>query len=198
MKCIKAFKRVILFFVPIVCSIVWGTVPAAAQDFLRQQIGTVNYTTPILQMRFNSVTFNPPQVFDLGDTTARQNILQTLSLGGFTTTFQVTPATANRIILWPDGGGTVALMPAAGGQITTNGTAIGAGTCQAQPAITINGVTTTSAVDWSVPTALPATWQTGIHVMPVVTANTVTLSLCNASAGSITPAAQAVNIRAIL
>lgn len=85
-----------------------------------------------------------------------------------------------------------------GGTITTNGTAIGAGVCQAQPALTLTGVATTSAVDWSVPTALPATWQTGIHVMPVVTANTVTLSLCNASAGSITPAAQAVNIRVIL
>jgi hypothetical protein len=85
-----------------------------------------------------------------------------------------------------------------GGTITTNGTAVGAGTCQAQPALTLTGVSTTSAVDWSVPTALPATWQTGIHVMPVVTANTVTLSLCNASAGSITPAAQVVNIRVIL
>lgn len=83
----------------------------------------------------------------------------------------------------------------AGGTVTTNGTAVAAGTCQAQPALTVTGVTTGTAVFWSVPTALPATWQTGIAVSPVVTANTVTLNLCNGTAGSITPAAQAVNVR---
>jgi len=174
------------------------TAPALAQDFTRQQISTTNYTIPALQLRLSSMAFNPPFVFDIGSTTATQNIFQTVALAGFTHTFQVTPATANRIVLVPDAGGTVALMPAAGVQITTNGTAVGAGVCQAQPAATITGVTTTSTAEWSVPTALPATWQTGIHVMVVVTANTVTLSLCNASAGSITPAAQAVNIRALL
>lgn len=85
-----------------------------------------------------------------------------------------------------------------GGTITTNGTAVAAGVCQAQPALTLTGVGTTTAVSWGVPTALPATWQTGIFIQPVVTANTVTLSLCNGTAGSITPVAQAVNIRVSL
>jgi hypothetical protein len=87
------------------------------------------------------------------------------------------------------------LAAVTGGSITTNGTAVGAGTCQAQPALTVTGATTGSTVTVSVPTALPATWQTGIFILPVVTANTVTLSLCNGTAGSITPAAQVVNIR---
>lgn len=94
-------------------------------------------------------------------------------------------------------GGT-GLVQSASQTITTNGTAVAAGTCQAQPAATITGVTTTSTADWSIATALPATWQTGIHVMIVVTANTVTPSLCNASAGSITPAATVMNIKATL
>jgi hypothetical protein len=93
--------------------------------------------------------------------------------------------------------GGIPALTYAKGTVTTNGTAVAAGTCQAQPALTITGVTTASVPLWSIPTALPATWQTGIDVYPVVTANTVTLSLCNGTAGSITPAAQAVNVRVI-
>jgi hypothetical protein len=170
-------------------------IAATAQDFSTSQIAGTNYTSPRFQMRFNTTSLNPPFVFDLGSTLATQAFMTANSLAGFTTTFAITPPSANRSILWLDSGGTVALMPGIGGQITTNGTAIATGVCQAQPALTITGTTITSTADWSVPTALPATWQTGIHVMPVVTANTVTLSLCNATAGTITPAAQAVNIR---
>jgi hypothetical protein len=83
------------------------------------------------------------------------------------------------------------------GSITTAGTAVAPGTCQAQTGITITGALTTSAVAWSIPAALPATWQTGIAVMPVVSANTVTLNLCNPTAASMTPAAQLVNVRVI-
>lgn len=82
-----------------------------------------------------------------------------------------------------------------GAPVTTAGTAVAAGTCQAQTGLTVTGTKTTSTVTWSIPTALPAAWQTGIHVVPVVTANTVTLNLCNPTAGSITPDAQVVNVR---
>jgi hypothetical protein len=183
-----------------ICTVVLlcGFAPAHAQDFIRTTVGTTTFTTPVFQQRYNSQLFNPPLVYDLGNTAAQQNILQAISLAGFANTLQVTPPTAARTTIFPDASGTLALMPAAGGQVTTNGTAVAAGVCQAQPALTITGVTTTSTVSWSVPTALPATWQTGIFIQPVVTANTVTLSLCNGTAGSITPAAQAVNVRALL
>lgn len=92
---------------------------------------------------------------------------------------------------------TTLALTASGTTVTTAGTAVTNGTCQAQTGVTITGVTTASVVAWSIPTALPATWQTGITVVPVVTANTVTLNLCNPTAGSITPAAQAVNVRVI-
>lgn len=178
--------------------VILGISPLVAQDFVRQQVGSTFATIPIFQIRLSAFQFNPPLLLDLGNTAGTQNFLLATSLAGFTTTVQFTPATSNRTLVFPDGGGTLAVMPGTGGQITTNGTAVAAGTCQAQPTITITGVSTTSAVDWSVAGALPATWQTGIHVMPAVTGGTVTINLCNASAGSITPAAQLVNVRAIL
>jgi hypothetical protein len=104
--------------------------------------------------------------------------------------------TTNAAVTLAQGG--TGLVQTATQQITTNGTQILAGACQAQPAATISGVTTTSTATWGIPTALPATWQTGIHVMLVVTADTVTLNLCNGTAGNITPATQLVNIKAIL
>jgi len=97
----------------------------------------------------------------------------------------------------PDGSGGTGLVNAQG-TVTTNGTAIAAGVTQAQPTLTVTGVTTASACYASIATALPATWQTGIAMQMVVTANTATLQLTNPTAGSITPVAQAVNIKCIL
>ena len=82
--------------------------------------------------------------------------------------------------------------------ITTNGTAVGAGTCQAQPTLSLTNVATSSVLLWSTSAALPATWQTGIAVVPdVSTSGTAKLWLCNGTAGSITPAALVLNVRAI-
>lgn len=117
------------------------------------------------------------------------NSLQGITFGA--TGFQCVPATGLAF------GGT-GLVQVASQQITTNGTAVGAGVTQAQPALTIAGLTTTSACWWSIPTALPATWQTGIDMELVVTANTVTPQLTNGTAGSITPVAQLVNIKCLL
>lgn len=79
------------------------------------------------------------------------------------------------------------------GTVTTAGTAVTNGTCQAQTGITVTGATTTDVASCSLNAALPATWQTGIFLsVPVVTSNTVTVSLCNPTAGSITPAAATV------
>jgi len=96
----------------------------------------------------------------------------------------------------PDGG--TGIVQAGTQQITTNGTLIGAGTAQAQPALTLPGVTTKSAVAWSLPNVPDATWQTGIAMIFVCTANTVTPYLINPTAAGITPIAQLVNIKVIL
>jgi hypothetical protein len=90
------------------------------------------------------------------------------------------------------------VMNTATQQITTNGTAIAAGTCQSQPTISIPGLTTSSTLTWSSSAALPATWQTGIQVeFDVSTAGTAKVWLCNPTAGSITPAALAMNVKAL-
>ena len=90
------------------------------------------------------------------------------------------------------------LMNSGTQQITTNGTAIVAGTCQAQPTAAISGLTTSSTLTWSSSVALPASWQTGIQVeFDVSTAGTAKVWLCNPTAGSITPSAIAINVKAI-
>jgi hypothetical protein len=79
------------------------------------------------------------------------------------------------------------------GTSTSNGTAIAAGNSQAQPAITITGATTNDTARCSLNAAPPASWQTGIQVLPaVVTANTVTPWLSNPTTGSITPVGTAI------
>lgn len=96
------------------------------------------------------------------------------------------------------GNGGTGLVQVATQQITTNGTIITAGTAQAQPTLALSGVTTKSAAMWSLPNVPDATWQTGIAMLLVCTANLVTPYLVNPTAGSITPVAQLVNIKVIL
>lgn len=79
--------------------------------------------------------------------------------------------------------------------IITNGTPVAPGTAQAQPVATIAGVIAGSVASWSLPNAPDATWQTGIAVILVCGAGTVTPYLVNPTAGSITPVAQVLNIR---
>jgi hypothetical protein len=79
------------------------------------------------------------------------------------------------------------------GTVTTAGTAVNAGTSQAQTGITITGATATDVARCSLNGAPPATWQTGIQLLPpVVTSNTVTVWLSNPTAGNITPVAATV------
>lgn len=119
------------------------------------------------------------------------------------------PAGAGLDILWPDSTAHRWLMnnnneatservvgTYASGSVTTAGTVVNAGTCQAQTNITVTGALTTDNVVANIGAALPATWQTGIHLVANVTAGaTVTVYLCNPSAGNITPAATAVFVR---
>src|SRR6202022_1290756 len=76
------------------------------------------------------------------------------------------------------------------GTSTSNGTAIAAGTSQAQPGISLSGATATDVALCSLNASPPASWQTGIQMLPpVVTAGVVTPWLSNPTAGSITPLA---------
>ena len=76
------------------------------------------------------------------------------------------------------------------GTATSAGTIINTGTSQTL-AVTVTGATTTDVATCATNAAYPATWQTGIQVLPpVVTSNTVTLTFSNPTAGNITPAAQ--------
>lgn len=95
----------------------------------------------------------------------------------------------------PNGG--TGLVQSTAQQIITLGTSVAAGTAQAQPALTLAGVTGASAAIWSIPNIIDATWQTGICVIVVCSPNTVTLYLVNPTAAPITPKAQSVNIKVI-
>lgn len=76
------------------------------------------------------------------------------------------------------------------GTATSAGTIINAGTAQTL-AVTVTGATVTDVATCATNAAYPATWQTGIQVLPpVVTSNTVTLTFTNPTAGNITPVAQ--------
>jgi hypothetical protein len=79
------------------------------------------------------------------------------------------------------------------GGVNTAGTAVAAGTCQAQTGITVTGSLTTDQAVANINAALPATWQTGIRWSAEVSAaGTCTVNLCNPTAGSITPAQTAI------
>jgi len=81
------------------------------------------------------------------------------------------------------------------GSVTTAGTAIAAGTCQAQTNITVTGTLTSDAVAVNFAGALPASWASGIQMRAdPISANTVQVALCNPTAGSITPAATTVHV----
>jgi hypothetical protein len=83
-------------------------------------------------------------------------------------------------------------------QITTSGNPILAGGNEAETALTIAGVTVDSVASWSLPNVPDPSWLTGVTVILVCTANTVTMYLVNGTAATITPVAQAVNIKVIL
>jgi len=121
----------------------------------------------------------------------------TLDYGPYPARILLTPGTFNPTQETVNPVGVISSVGGAGGMnvtVTTRGTVVNAGTAQAQPGVTVTGVTTASVASWSLPNAPDATWQTGIAGFTVCTANTVTLYLVNGTAGNITPVAQTVNL----
>lgn len=84
------------------------------------------------------------------------------------------------------------------GTIAFTSAAIGAGTCSTAVTATITGLATTAAVGGSLNGAPPATWQTGVFAVFYPTANTLNLTVCNGTAGSITPVNQTFNYWALV
>jgi hypothetical protein len=72
-------------------------------------------------------------------------------------------------------------------------TAVTNGTCSTPVTATITGLLTTAAVFGSPNTALQTNWKTGVRPVFYATADTVNLTICNPTAGSITPENQTFN-----
>jgi hypothetical protein len=124
-------------------------------------------------------------------------VVGSLDYGSYPARILLTPGVFNPTQEVVNAVGVISSVGGAGGSntlVTTNGTAINAGTSQAQPGITVTGVTTASVASWSLPNVPDATWQSGITAFTVCTANTVTLYLSNPTGGTITPVTQKVNL----
>ena len=120
-----------------------------------------------------------------------------LDYGPYPARILLTPGTFNPTQEVVNSVGVISSVGGAGGsnaQITTNGTVVNAGTAQAQPSVTVTGVTTSSVASWSLPNTPDPTWQTGIAVVTVCTANTVTVYLVNPTGAAITPITQKINV----
>src|SRR5947209_13760477 len=75
---VRLLKTILLFAL---CAVSLLCVPAAqCQDYVRTTIGTVSYTSPLYQQRYNSQGFNPPLVFDIGGTSTSENLFSVVPL----------------------------------------------------------------------------------------------------------------------
>lgn len=103
--------RKIAFVLSIFCSI-----SALAQNLgsvlQTQSISGTGYLSPRIQFRYSSQRFNPPLIFDIGGTTATENIMQVVPLTtANTTTFRVTPMAQATALVYPDPGGATGTFP---------------------------------------------------------------------------------------
>jgi hypothetical protein len=84
-----------------------------------------------------------------------------------------------------------AVMTYTSGALTT-------GTCSTPVTSTVTGLLTTSVVLASLATTPAASWQTGVYLVAYPTANTLNISVCNPTSGTITPATATVNVVAFV
>jgi hypothetical protein len=118
-----------------------------------------------------------------------------------TNTLSVTPAAfaQGTVATVTDPAFTTAILPLVKrGTIAYTSGAIGAGTCSTAVTATVTGLATTSTVTASLNAAPQTAWKTGIFVVAYPTANTVNITLCNGSAGSISPESTTLNYTAFV
>jgi hypothetical protein len=84
------------------------------------------------------------------------------------------------------------------GTITFTSGAVTNGTCSTPVTVAVTGLAATSTVVASFNTALQTNWQKGPVPYVYPTANTVNLTVCNPTAGSITPETQTFNFTAFV
>lgn len=113
------------------------------------------------------------------------------SSGTITLKDQSSAASGTMLIPNPAGSGVLTQLIGSG-TATTAGTAIGSGAAQSVT-ITVTGATTADVATCSTNASYGANWAFISVLPPIVTANTVTLTIVNPSAGSVTPAAQTFN-----
>jgi hypothetical protein len=82
--------------------------------------------------------------------------------------------------------------------VTTAGSQLTTGTCQAQTDVVVTGMTTAGVCVVSLAGAPPATWQTGVHFLTQAKSAACAVWICNGTGGSITPDAITLNVRGIL
>lgn len=147
-----------------------------------------------------SVNFSSSSTANLLNNTSSLGYLESSCRGGTAGTDQLCGNSASHTLQSSLNGGSYfnVTQTIGTGNVTTAGTAVTNGTCQAQTGITVTGTATTDSVIANIGATLPATWQTGIVLSAHPTAsNTVTVYLCNPTAASITPAATQVNVRVV-
>ncbi len=84
------------------------------------------------------------------------------------------------------------------GTISYTAGSLTTGTCSAAQTATVTGLSTTSVVTASLSTTPGTQWQKGIYFLAYPTANTVSIMVCNPTAGSITPDSATFNYAAIV
>jgi hypothetical protein len=84
------------------------------------------------------------------------------------------------------------------GTIAYTSGSISSGTCSTPITATVTGLLTTSVVLASLNAAPLTAWKTGIFAVAYPTANTVNITLCNGTAGSISPDSTTLNYLAVV
>jgi hypothetical protein len=172
-------------------------VSAFGQDFVKQQIGTTNYTIPLFQQRYSSQAFNPPLIFDVGTSSTTKNIFQVVPPTTTNTySFAVTAPAAAITTTFPDPGANANVLLAVSA-VSCGTTTTCAATATPGLKIAFGSVPLTSATpSTAVVTALPAftgtTTFTCVATEQTAQANN-TLKVVNTSATSITITGAATN-----
>jgi len=157
----KSIFSKVCFPLLLVLSTYWA--PAAtAQDFVRTQIGTVNYTSPLFQQRYSSQAFNPPLIFEVGTSAAQKNVFQIVGLTPANThTFAFTAPAQATVTTFPDPGAATATINYA---VFTN--------CGTAAACSPTTISTTAKITIGTCPASSATTCTVTGISPAYTSST--------------------------
>ena len=170
---------------------------AFGQDFVKQQIGSTNYTIPLFQQRYSAPAFNPPLIFDIGTSTTTKNIFQVVPpTVANTNTFAVTAPAAAITTTFPDPGANANVMLSVSavscGTTTTCAATATPGLKIAFGSVALTSATPSTAVVTAIPAFTGTTTFTCVATEQTTQANN-TLKVVNTSTTSITITGAATN-----